>query len=293
MDYCGLPDDIASFFCRNQIQMFQVIEYNEHKHRLCLCYEQFGKRHLLKWNDIDAPFEAYYASLQKEYTIYKHIDAYGIAPHLEDESGFFVTEFLDDAVTLRQKLRELDVLNDEDAICRFIKSAMMQWEKYIRSVQGIKLDGIAAIDGYSQYRRYLNSLMLSGPFGTKCSLFRQWINKVIWKLLTFYKPSFCTNQIKKSKHGSYIIHGDFHANNILVSRGQVKLIDFEEIMYGSLELELAYFYSQIWKLIKTNKPLKMRIEYMVKHQFNQLMDVRAYQQVLRLYKLAVSFNPRY
>ena len=90
---------------------------------------------------------------------------------------------------------------------------------------------------------YLNSIN-SVPFLIeKKVLNKKEANKII-KL-------FKENEALLKKEIKYFCHGDFNLGNIILSKGKLKIIDWELIQINSFAFDVAYFFTHLWQAKKS------------------------------------------
>ena len=94
---------------------------------------------------------------------------------------------------------------------------------------------------------------------------------------------------KRRNAGSKTVHGDFHANNILIDNNEkVYIIDFEDVRKGLPELELAFMLAMVHGLVK--KKIAITIDRELKQALTLEMNGELFSKVLKTYDIAVTFN---
>jgi thiamine kinase-like enzyme len=84
------------------------------------------------------------------------------------------------------------------------------------------------------------------------------------------------------------MHGDFHYNNILISEGKIKFIDFENIKYdGFFDFDILYLTVMIDVYLQDNNLLLQMLEKNVFKREKYLKDV------YKLYKKAILLNKKF
>jgi thiamine kinase-like enzyme len=137
---------------------------------------------------------------------------------------------------------------------------------------------------------YLSDLIQSGPIQTKdvkVSIFSKIIYKLIAKVFKL-RLSYLLSMLDVNKLKSGFMHGDFHYNNILISEGKIKFIDFENIKYdGFFDFDILYLTVMIDVYLQDNNLLLQMLEKNVFKREKYLKDV------YKLYKKAILLNKKF
>ena len=281
------PSFILSFFEEHGICSYNLIEYNEWKGRYCYKFEYDKKELFLKWNDCDLTHMSHKQSLQREIYAYNLLREKNITPLLYLElksdgdqhqiivpSDLLVTEYISGFTTLRTALKEKQYCSDNEEIIRIIKQTLNAWQNCIFTLSTGTLENIPNTFEETPtmlFDRYFGSLLCSGPFETKGSHYELYRNRLLKKVMNAQLKKVLKRYLNNIQ--KYIIHGDFHANNILINEHACKIIDLENIHLGSPEIELVYIYSQIKLLVRDNRAA---IEWMEKYIKQEIEVIENY-----------------
>lgn len=93
------------------------------------------------------------------------------------------------------------------------------------------------------------------------------------------------------KKKTSVIHGDFHANNVFVEgKGNVYILDYENVQIGIPEVELAYMMSQIDILVKPYPQLGALIDNMAN---DIIKDKILYATIRGIFDKGIRLNKRF
>jgi len=279
---------------------YDIISKNERKGRYCLCFcnENYDKSSswlsapenemcMLKWNSKEN--EADYETLVKEMEIYERLAETDITPKLFAKDPYFVMKYEKDCKTFRNYLLEGP---SEESFEVALKSVLDKYAKMLELLNNktkLEFDSLPPLK--QQIRRFHSKLLLSGPEGTKENTKEKTINKI-------YKYWFwAINRINENDYStkSYAIHGDFHLNNELVNTEcNVFLIDFENVVYGNPNVELAYWYTQAWMLVSAKEEyVRILDEHITILLDIEFFDKKSFWMIVELFKKAIARNSRF
>lgn len=281
-----IPDEIMEFLQNKGAQDIQLIEYNERKGRYCYSFRLNDREYFLKWNDTDPEHEKFRLLLQDEIRVYSLLQDEAITPEFLSDApkDMLVMEFLPDAVTLRKFLKEGK--QDPESVKKVIGNVFSAWYRGICALAKTPEEGEAESD-CSLFGRYLRMLLCSGPFETKQRKVEWYRNRVIFKVMK-RKAEKCLKQREPGVVS--VIHGDFHANNVLVSDGKCFLIDLENNSVGCPDIELAYMYVQLKLLLREQKDI---IRWMNHYLEDMISDRQLFRYCTGVYYRAIRMNHRF
>ena len=280
----------VKWFEDNGIKDYEIVMSNPWKGRKCYVFrDKDGKKFFLKWNDTEDSYTAHLEQMEKEERIYRVLQTTDIAPKYQG-GGMFITECIEEGVTLRKKIKELLSQDDEDGIVRLVQETLLKWKEF--RIIMVEHDNLVTVsDSLKSFDNYLMSLMVSGPIETKWSLFMRYRNRVLLELFRWrYKNKVSKLTINQKRE---IIHGDFHANNVVIDRsGKVFLLDFENAQTGIADIELAYMVAQLHNLLKVKCSIVKRIDSMLE-EHELINDSSVFGSIMDIYDKAISWNPRF
>ncbi|KPJ71768.1 hypothetical protein AMJ50_00275 [Parcubacteria bacterium DG_74_3] len=76
---------------------------------------------------------------------------------------------------------------------------------------------------------------------------RKVLNK---QLVQKIKKAFQENERLLKKENRCFSHGDFNLGNLIVSRGSLKILDWESIQINNFTFDIAYFFTHLWQAKK-------------------------------------------
>ena len=292
-----MPDPVRYFFEKNGITEYQLEAVNERKGRYCYSYEKAGARFFLKWNRAGESYQLYHDALTLEHTVYRTLQGQGLTPvyiEREDAPELLITEYMETEGTLREVLKNLEEAGDTERIYRLVSALFRKWCNYVKLLsaesEAMNLSGT----GEELYTKYLNSLYLSGPFDTKGKRVEMYRNRVVNKLTKKLDAGKVREMIGSLDYEVLpVVHGDFHANNILVAGDEPVILDLESTRTGIPEIELAYMYAQIAVLIRSRKELIRKLNTFINREVTVLRDRHVFWEFFRTYYTAARRNHRF
>lgn len=287
----NIPSELLDWFNEKQVKNLEVVENNPRKGRWCFSYLCFdNNRSFLKWNDGLPQHEQYKRQLDKEWQIYNILAGEGITPEIKQGGAFYEYQFLQ-GETLRKRLITLHEGNgkkDEVAV-RLVRETLNKWINFIEVVKKTGVDLETASPSWEFSSRYLWALLLSSPVGEKLGKWEKYRNNILYVLLSRLFTKYIVKAINDQQITPSLVHGDFHANNVLVdSNEEIFLIDFEDARKGIPELELAFMLSMLSGLV--NKQTWRAIMNELKEKNISCINKRLMLRVLSIYQFAVRCN---
>ena len=291
-------DKIKQFFQDNGITEYSLQAVNERKGRYCYSYSKEGRSFFLKWNRPDESCRLYHDALQLEHRVYHVLQGQGLTPvyvDRVDEPELLITEYMETEGTLREVLKKLADPDDTERIFRLVSSLFKKWSTYVERLSEIGAEELSVSGtGEELYIKYLNSLYLSGPFDTKSSRMESFRNRVVNKLTKKLNAGKVKQWIGELDYPVLpVVHGDFHANNILVAKDEPVILDLESTRQGIPEIELAYMYAQIAVLIRDRKELIRRLNTFINKDVTVLRNRQIFWEFFRIYYTAARRNHRF
>jgi len=107
---------------------------------------------------------------------------------------------------------------------------------------------------------YLGKLMTSGPMNTSRSRLEEHVARCSLRVARYILArSTCSGHATAEAGGEVcpagLVHGDLHANNILVAEhGDVRVVDWEDWFFGDPRLDLLYLFSIVLANLSTLRP---------------------------------------
>ena len=284
----NIPFEVLQWFQENELLQYDVVEYNPRKGRWCfsvVCKD--NKKLFFKWNDDEDAHLEFKQQLERECIVYKTLDGLNITPKY---FGGVIPAFQNiEAITLRQKIIELSDRNEDDKIVKIVVDVIKKWVVFIDKSRSTILDLKMSDPIWEFSERYLWALLLSSPLDNHLGKFERCRNEVIHSVISKLYKKIIKKEIERAGSKPVIIHGDFHANNVLVdNKDNTYIIDFEDIRKGLPEQELAFMISMISGLVTKNR-LK-EIEERVMGLLPNYINISLFRKVLCIYKFAVNFN---
>lgn len=233
----SLDKTIKEWFDAQPVKDYKLIEYNGWKGRYCLFYlTNKGERRFLKWNKHLTETQKHHEQLlKKEKHIYQQLKGLGITPQYIDDDLMFITEFVDGR-TLRNTIKSLEESGDSDRIYQIVTETLKKWKAFVNALSDSYDVYHNMVRLQDDFNKFLGTLLLSGPFETKCLNKLEWIkNLVIYRCLKMI-AGLTLKKVLKEKCTMSIIHGDLHANNLLVAADKVFLVDLENVRWGGQKL---------------------------------------------------------
>lgn len=284
---------LETWLNNHNIHQFQIIEYNPWKGRYCLLFDYQNKKCFLKWNDSNIVHSEHKKLLLKELAIYKILKAQQVTP-IFFGGEVFLTQYIDNAETLRCALIKLAENKKYETFLQIVQKTFETWNRAVKSISISNVD-FPSGEPIKLYRRYLRSLLCSGPINTKANKFLTQRNTLIYFLYRIgidWRVRKVLSSLNKSLLP--IVHGDFHANNVLVDNDlNVYIIDYENVGHGVAEIEIAYMYSQIRLLCKNKKELLDKIDLIMKSEIINSYNMVLFDYVLNHFNKAIKLNNRF
>ncbi|MBR3537833.1 MAG: aminoglycoside phosphotransferase family protein [Eubacterium sp.] len=281
-----MPDEIMEYLQKKDAREINLVEFNERKGRYCYSFRLNDRKYFLKWNDKDPAHEKFRLLLQNEIRVYSLLKEEAITPASQSDvpEDMLVMEFLPDAVTLRKCLKECG--QDPESVKKVIEDVFSAWYRGVRTLGKAPEEEEAESD-YSLFDRYLYSLLCSGPFEMKQRKAEWYRNRAIRKVMS-KKAAKCLKQREEGEPSG--IHGDFHANNVLISKGRCCLIDLENAGIGCPDIEMAYLYAQLKLLLRDQTEI---IRWMNHYLESMISDRQLFRYCAKVYYRAIRLNHRF
>lgn len=276
-----MPKELVNILNKMGIADYSILSQNAEKGRYNVCVNLEGENFILKWND-PAILRGQRA-LEKEIMVYKALkDAECVPKRLVDEC--LITKYISNGKTFRECLLSS---NDKKEFEIYIDCVLKAYLEFLGKLNEYDLDLPECYQSHGdQCRKFLSKAIYSGPYLSKKYCFEKIRNCLIRKI-------FLDRKKINYQSKTYIMHGDFHLNNIIISNQNAYIIDLEDTTYGNVNIELAYFYSRVWILICGQKDwveiLDNKIERVLESKF---FDKSEFWQTVQLYCRATLLNRR-
>lgn len=278
----AVPKELESELNKKGICDYRIISTNKAKGRFNLwALENDGKELCIKWNCNENAYGK--GTFKKEKEIYHWLEGETCIPKVVYNEDILATRYIKNGCTLRQWLNKND---DRESFCHLIRDIIQKYQKYLSKINEHTPVNIEKLQGKEQFNMFLNKLLYSGPYGTKVYKIENIRNKILKKLL---KRQYAMD----IKNGNSLIHGDFHLNNILIDNSHSYIIDLENIVYGNVNVELAYWYVQVWMLIYDKKELREILYKEVSVEMEEIIDIEEFSKVVKVYQNAILLNRRF
>lgn len=293
--------DVLQELERLGIYNYEIISTNKKKGRYCI--HIWGKNvqehnqlfegksetdYLIKWNSREN--ETAYESLKKEIRVYNWLSETNITPKLVSSNPFFVTKYEKECKTLRAFILSNRESDDFKTIIEAVLKLYVDMLEQLNCCVREDVESVSSTE--NQIRMFFSKLLLSGPEGTKTKRWEYLKNRVYKYIFWMLRKA----DIKKYENDSlYILHGDFHLNNELVNESRkVYLIDFENVLYANPNVELAYWYVQVWVLIYKTSELLDELNYQIEKTLQcAFFNKTVFWEIVSLYKEAIIRNSRF
>ena len=308
------PEYIRQFFDARGITEYELVEENARKGRYCFSFREGEKRRFLKWNMEGDQYELYHSALFTEQQVYQALQGKEVTPVYvpeEDYPELVVSEFLTESGTLRSRLKQLmgnetengknidtkaseGAKNTDDAIRVLVEKMLTKWMTYVQTLSQSEVDIPRTETGERLFKKYLSSILTSGPFDTKAGKLENYMNRARNKFITKFRMGKARKMILQCSYEELpFVHGDFHANNILVAGDEPMIIDLESTRTGIPEIELAYMYAQIVLLIRDRKELIHKLNQFIKKNLTLIRDKKVFLYFFRIYYRSIRRNHRF
>lgn len=284
-----IPSELTQWFAEHEVKEYRLIEHNPRKGRWCFSYVDKEDNHLfLKWNDQDEVHKEFLRQFEREKYLFELLDGTEVTPKYYGDEQVLLNKLVT-AKTLRESILTLQREGKEDLIPHLVVSAVKKWEVFVKCSEHINIE-LATPDPIWEYSsRYLCALLLSAPWGDGLGKWEYKRNVFVLKVLCKLTNSDIELYTKRRNAGFKTVHGDFHANNILIDNNEkVYIIDFEDVRKGLPELELAFMLAMVHGLVK--KRIAITIDRELKQALTLEMNRELFSKVLKTYDIAVTFN---
>lgn len=286
----------------------KIIFSNPRKKRFDLLVKEecSDSLYFLKWSHPNAP-KIHTNKLRKEIEFYKnHKASRYLLKLLYSEDNFMLLEYFD-AITIRQWL--IDYKAGIGDTGEFLSADYKLLIKklcdclhglYFNSDQNKKF-GRMDIEGVSEkIKGNWDRLLSCGPMYTSRTLIEDYMGRLLRFLFNkgiLIYVKCILNKYNDTKVNIENIHGDLHANNVLVSRDNLnfKIIDWEDTEDGFWLTDFAYIYVVLYAMMRD----------LPKHQkflhdsFDELITInypeckKTFLRFCNLLKIAISTNRRF
>lgn len=296
-----IPKELDEFLDYHKVSDYSIVENNKNKGRYCISYEKDNTKFFLKYNDKEADHLKHWKKLKYEQLIYSMLGESHLLSVFTDDKykDFLITEYVD-GVTFRTKMKELYSNEEYDALVDCIRDVFVCWNQSIHTFntpdnrKTIKKNQVSSKASKSVFEIYLRSLYCSGPHGTQINRAELYRNRL---LLALKKRSISRELLKRlnltEAESVPYIHGDFHANNVLIGNSEkVTILDYENVCKGYPEVELAYMYAQCALLFRNKRSVRKKTDRII-DELGEIKDKELFWTVFKLYFEAVRKNHRF
>lgn len=226
------------------------------------------------------------------------LEGQGIVPKtidINDPDEFFVSDYISNAMTLREKIKNLLSTDDIAEIERIVKETLIKWDKLVTIVNSDEIHKVELKKNDNNlFFVYLDSLLCSGPMGTSSSFIQRKRNAVLKRAYKLIKSKKIISKIDSVYPSGFpVIHGDFHANNVIAGNDSIYIIDLENCRFGAPEVELAYFYAQISLLLNDKKELLKCFDMFIMEKMSMLTDMGLFWRIYQIFFRVVKLNRRF
>lgn len=281
-----IPKELLHVLEKSHIHDYRIISVNNVKGRYNLeTLTEDNKKIFIKYNENAAAGKIFF---EKEKSIYRELERCGgqFIPAIVWNEHILATEYIQNSSTFRKWLLEKA---DKDMFAEYLQDIISKYKVFLLELKiSLVAKQIEGCDKEIRLESFFNKLLFSGPFGTKTHKAEKLRNKILKLFLRKYVDNI---RVKDDRH---LIHGDFHLNNILVSDGGVYFIDFENVSYGSVSIELAYWYVQVWMLVYDDKEMTDILQKQTSSLFDMdFLNEDEFNKIVTLYQLAILLNRRF
>ena len=282
--------DPIQWFQEQGITRYEIVMSNPWKGRRCFVFwNSDGARHFLKWNDTDENFAHHRYLMEKEEQIYRLLKTTDISPRYIG-GDMFVTEYVEGGETLRNKLKEVLRLGNENEALNLLHATFEKWQQF-RKVVNRHQEFVEKKNVNYIFNRYLSSLIVSGPIDTKWSRAMFYRNRILQLFFRIRYRKFGKTLLQG--YPAEAIHGDFHLNNVMIDENRhVYLLDFESVKTGRSEIELAYFVVQLYQLKEGSDLFSRDVDILV-DTMDLVENRNLYIAIKRIFCKAIKNNPRF
>jgi predicted Ser/Thr protein kinase len=299
---CHLPTELIDDLTEENLTVVEVLFSNPRKGRWTLRVERVQDKSpaVLKWCHPSA-LQEHRSCFQTEQEVYNLKNEISCMPRLLlSKNNFLLIEYVE-GTSLRQFLIEYaSGARDGDyaELINVLNKLILQLEKYyIISYQCQDAKVVA-----KQMTSFWSKLFLSGPMGTRRSLFEDKLMRIVsrtfkkivknvflWKLMRTYPDGLMPT--------SNCIHGDFHCNNILISKEDrdVYFIDHESVSERKFWMQdLLYLWPMVLKLMPDKECRESAIDLAFSsHLFRESREKTFFNFGILLMRLAIYTNKRF
>jgi len=276
-----LPTVLDEFLLNNNFDFISLVQKNDRKDTYIIKIKKESTYYILKAYTDKTPSDIR-MKFRSEINFYKNNYKKYLPKLIMSTENILILEYID-GVTLREYLIT-NKLNKDNLILLF--SYINQLYEDNKEVKNNNLS-------YNNAFSHLSALTQSGPMQTKyikISFFRKFFNLLNYTILK-YKLKNILKKIDVSKLMIGFKHGDFHYNNILISKCEIKFIDFENISYqGVFDFDILYLLVMVEIYIKDNQELNNIFQQELSNIFNKNNDLI---KIYYIYKRAISLNKRF
>lgn len=279
-----IPSELLNELKRRNIYDYEVISVNIAKGRYNIRAMTEDQRDIcIKYNDAGGRGRD---SLEKEKKMYQRLVGTLCVPAVIWNESILATEYINNSCTFREWLCEQD---DRDRFSIYLNDTLQKYKVFLNKINDVSGNGFNDSGDNNQLEIFFDKLLFSGPYGTGIYKLEKFRNRIIKYFLT--KRKVFNNQAEAKK---CLIHGDFHLNNVLVGDDKAYIIDLENVSYGDANIELAYWYVQVWMLIYNNKEMIEILHKEIDKMFDaDLFNIDEFKKIVDLYRFAIIMNRRF
>lgn len=279
-----IPYFIDIFLNDNSFEFIDLIQNSDWKKTYILKIRKDNEYFILKAYSEDTP-KNIKKKLISEIQFYQNNSKEYLPKLILNTENILILEYID-GVTLREALIKNEITEE------IIEDLFIDIGKLYSDNKKI-INKHAIYDFYNAFS-HLSALKQSGPIQTK-NIKVSFIKKVINKLELFilkYKLKIVINDINIDKLQNGFVHGDFHYNNILISNGKIKFIDFENIKYdGFFDFDILYLIVMMEVFIEKDS---FQIKTIFKAELEKFLSKNLNLiKIYDLYKTAISSNEKF
>ncbi|MTI80459.1 MAG: aminoglycoside phosphotransferase family protein [Firmicutes bacterium] len=291
-----LDIDLEKDIKRLNLEVVKVIFKNEKKQRYTILVKQGDELNILKWNNFNE--ENHLDLLKKEIMFYKEYQSEIFLPRLRlSESNLLLIEYIKGKTLRSSIIYYISCLKGQDHITQDFEILIANLISTLKSFYSLEENNnLYDKETSKRISDYFNSLLISGPMDSSkilerniLRIIRRLLSRIINKKIQLYCKQLEENDIS---FNSKVFHGDFHLNNLLISDGGMKIIDWENYDKGPLFIDISYCYAMIMFLLR-DLP---KHQELVKNKFNAFLCEydphlkKSFQDINRLFYLAISVN---
>lgn len=279
-----IPNFIDVFLNNNSFEFIDLIQKSDWKKTYILKIRKDNEYFILKAFSENTP-KNIKKKFISEIQFYQNNSKEYLPKLIINTENILILEYID-GVTLRETLIKNEITEN------IIENLFINIGKLYSDNKKI-INNHATYD-FNNAFSHLSALKQSGPIQTK-NMKVLFIKKIINKLVLFIlklKLKIIIHNINTDKIQSGFVHGDFHYNNILISNGTIKFIDFENIKYnGFFDFDILYLLVMMDVFIQQDS-LKVKTIFNVKLK-KFLLNHKDLIKIYDLYKTAISSNEKF